>query len=110
MRKESKMSKILKHPKTIFAGTLAVAVLANAAGFCEDPISTGIDAPMDGVSNKVQDFLFGSTVRKIALTLGVGAGLFQAFMSGSVRPLLIYGGLGVSICYLKPLVNWLSNL
>lgn len=73
-------------------------------------MSVGADHDLDTISGKVSKFLFGPGVRKAALTLGLGAGLFQAFMSGSIRPLLVYGGLGLAVCYLPKVVDWISTI
>ena len=103
------ISKLLKNPKMLFVGTAAVATLLHATGYCQDTVSTkDLMEEMDKTSNSIQNFLFSGTIRKAALTLGLGAGLFQAFMSGSIRPLLIYGGLGLAVCYLPKVVNWIS--
>jgi hypothetical protein len=94
------------NPRTIFAGALAAAFLFHSQGFCDDAALNEIDK----VSDKITGVLFSPSVRKIALTLGLGAGLFQAFMSGSVRPLLVYGGLGLVVCYLPKLINLISSI
>ena len=105
---QKRISKFLTNPKTIFLGTAAIATLLHASGYCGE--AGDVSDKMDTVSTNIQDFLFGKTIRKAALTLGLGAGLFQAFMSGSIRPLLIYGGLGLAACYLPNVVNWISTV
>lgn len=96
----------LQSPHAIFIGTLIFAVSLKMTGVCEETNEQAINH----MSKSISDFLFGSTVRKIALTLGMGAGLFQAFMSGSIRPLLVYGGLGLAVCYLPAMVEWISKI
>jgi hypothetical protein len=109
MQKANRLIKILKNPKTVFIGTLACAALFSATGYCDATVNTNEQAIND-TSELISKFLFGPTVRKVALTLGMGAGLFQAFMSGSIRPLLVYGGLGLAVCYLPKIVNWISTV
>lgn len=106
MQKATRIVKILKNPSTIFVGTLAFAVIFSQTGYCDQANEEAINATSESISK----FLFGSTVRKVALTLGMGAGLFQAFMSGSIRPLLVYGGLGLAVCYLPKVVEWISTV
>ena len=100
----------LQNPRVLSVGTLALGVLLNTAGYCADTTDAGSNADMDAISGNIQNMLFGPTVRKAALTLGLGAGLFQAFMSGSIRPLLIYGGLGLAVNYLPKIANWISSI
>jgi hypothetical protein len=106
MQQATRIVNILKNPNTIFVGTLAFAVIFSQAGYCDQANEEAINATSESISK----FLFGSTVRKVALTLGMGAGLFQAFMSGSIRPLLVYGGLGLAVCYLPKVVEWISTV
>jgi len=106
MQKENRIVRILKDTNVPFIGTLALTVLFATSGYCDDTNEQAIN----DMSKNISDFLFGPTVRKVALTLGMGAGLFQAFMSGSIRPLLIYGGLGLAVCYLPKVVNWISTI
>jgi hypothetical protein len=101
-----KFSKFLTNKKTISIGVLAVASLVATQGFCD----TNVNAEMDQMTNKVKDVLFGPGIRKAGLALGFGAGLLQAFMSGSIRPLLIYGGIGLAVCYLPTMVDWIGGL
>lgn len=101
-----KMARILQNPRTLCIAMLAVTLLVHSQGFCE-----GIQVEdLNTETNKIKDILFGGTVRKIAVTLGFGAGLFQAFMSGSIRPLMIYGGLGLAVCFLPKVVELIGNL
>ena len=106
MQKANRVVKALKNPNSVFIAVLAVGILSSTAGYCNDDVMKELNAKSDTISN----FLFGGTVRKVALTLGMGAGLFQAFMSGSIRPLLIYGGLGLAVAYLPAMVNWISSI
>jgi hypothetical protein len=87
-------------------GALAVSLLVQTQAFAD----TGLDSDFDKVTENVKGVLFGKGIRKAGLALGFGAGLFQAFMSGSIRPLLIYGGLGLAVCYLPTIVDWIGGL
>ncbi len=86
---------------------LAVTLLLQAQGY--DATTDAAEQLIDS-TNQISNILFGPVVRKIALTLGFGAGLFQSFMSGSIRPLLIYGGLGLAVCLLPRVINLISSL
>ncbi len=87
--------------------TLAVALLLQTQGY--DGTTDAAEQLIES-TNQVSNILFGPVVRKIALTLGFGAGIFQAFMSGSIKPLLIYGGLGLAICLLPRVIDLIANL
>ncbi len=102
-----KMFRILRNPKTIGIGVLALSVLMQSQGYCDDV--KGFDIDLDAETNKVKDLLFGGAIRKVAMTLGFGAGLIQAFMTGSIRPLLIYGGLGLVVCFLPKIIDHLQT-
>lgn len=104
MHTEKRTSKFLKNPRTLLIGTMAIALLAATTGFCD------AEADVMKEVTKVQGVLFGPVVRKIALVLGLGGGVFQAFMSGSVRPLIIYGGLGLIVNFLPSMINWITDL
>lgn len=86
---------------------LAIVFLLKAQGY---DVTTDAAEQLIESTNQVSNILFGPVVRKIALTLGFGAGLFQAFMSGSIKPLLIYGGLGLAVCLLPRVIDLISSL
>ena len=110
MQKREEISKILINSNAVFIGALALAGLLYTTGYCDSSMAESAEKAMNDTSTSIQNFLFGPTIRKAALTLGLGAGLFQAFMSGSIRPLLVYGGLGLAVCYLPKVVNWISTV
>lgn len=47
-------------------------------------------------AKKIQGFLFGPTMR-LAGVMGGAYGLITAIMSSSVRPLMVYGGIGMGV-------------
>ncbi len=100
---------VLQNKNTLRIGALALLMLFQQVGYCDDQSAKSAQE-IDAISSNISNFLFGSTIRRVALTLGMGAGLFQAFMSGSIRPLLIYGGLGLAVCYLPKIVEWISKV
>lgn len=87
--------------------TIAIALLLQTQG--HDATTDAAEQLVES-TNQVSNILFGPVVRKIALTLGFGAGIFHAFMSGSIKPLLIYGGLGLAICLLPRVIDFIANL
>ncbi len=104
-----KTRSVLQNKTFLGTTTLALLLLLQQAGYCDDH-NVKAAQEIDAISGNISSFLFGSTIRRVALTLGMGAGLFQAFMSGSIRPLLIYGGLGLAVCYLPKIVEWISKV
>lgn len=109
MSNEKKLTKFLKDSRTQFITVLALGLLTFSQGYsAEDDLGKVKD--LDNMANQIKDFLFGPIIRKIGLTLGMGAGLVQAFVSGSIRPLLIYGGLGLVVGFLPALIEKISSI
>lgn len=102
--------KRLKSFKIPFLTILSMALILTVQGHCIDSDDVGRVKDLDGMTNQIRDFLFGPVVRKIGLTLGMGAGLIQAFVSGSIRPLLIYGGLGLVVGFLPALIEKITTI
>ena len=102
----------LKDPKVIAIGAFAVSLLLSANGYSATPEISAEDAAQQvgEMTGRVKEMLFSSTVRKVVLTIGGGAGLFQSFMSGSIRPLLTWGGLGLAVCYLPKFIDWIGAI
>ena len=107
MQTKKKMAKILRDSRIHFIAVLATGLLTYSQGYCAEPENM---KDLDGMANQIKDFLFGPVIRKIGLTLGMGAGLVQAFVSGSIRPLLIYGGLGLVVGFLPALIEKISSI
>ena len=86
----------------------AVAVLLQVQGNCATPGAEvqEIEAMTTGVMNTI----FSPWVKKIALVFGGGAGIFQAFTAGSIKPLLLWGGLGLAVNYVPKMVQVISGL
>lgn len=55
-------------------------------------------------SKKIQDFLFGPAMR-IAGVLGGAYGLIQAIVTSAVRPLLVYGGIGMGVSLIPKFID-----
>ena len=101
---QKKICKLITDPRAIFIAVLALTLVTQTEGFCSD------GKELENVTVDIKNVLFSSGVRKAALTLGLGAGLFQAFMVGSIRPLIIYGGLGLAVCYLPKIVDMIGGI
>lgn len=105
----AKISQFLKDSRTQFIALLAIGLFLSIQGYsAEEDLAKVKD--LDGMTNQIRDFLFGPIVRKIGLTLGMGAGLIQAFVSGSIRPLLIYGGLGLVVGFLPAFIEKITQI
>lgn len=55
-------------------------------------------------ANKIKGFLFGPGAR-IAGVLGGGYGLIQAVLASSIRPLIVYGGIGLGVNLLPKFID-----
>ena len=108
---KKRICQLLKNPKNLMIATLALSALAFSQGYSDETqASIGqFNEAMNAQTSNVNKILFGSGIRKAALTLAGGAGLFQAFMSSSIRPLLIWGGLGLCIFYLPAVINLMAG-
>lgn len=47
-------------------------------------------------ASKIQAFLFGPTMR-VAGVIGGAYGLIQAILSSSIKPLIVFGGIGLAV-------------
>jgi hypothetical protein len=65
---------------------------------------------MNKMATSVVDTIFAPWVRKTALALGGGLGIFQSIGAGSVKPFMTWGGIGLLINYIPKLVTFLSSL
>ena len=87
---------------------LAVLVLVLAAqnyGFAADS-TTEIEAQ----TKSVVDMICSPWIRKIGLAFGAGMGIFQAWSAGSFKPLMLWGGLGLSIGYVPKLIELIASV
>ena len=82
-----------------------VFLLINTQGFCD---ATATD--MDAMAKSVVETIFAPWVRKTALALGGGLGVFQSIGAGSFKPFMTWGGIGLLINYIPKLVTFLSTL
>lgn len=60
-------------------------------------------------SGKIQSFLFGPAMR-IAGVLGGAYGLMQAILSSSLKPLIIYGGIGLAVNLVPKFIDGVFNV
>ena len=93
----------LKNPRfwTIFFFVFCITF--QASGFCD------LKA-VDNVTNETLKMIFSPTVRKIALVFGAGAGAVGAYTSGSIMPILKWGGLGLTVNYLPKIIDVINGL
>lgn len=93
-----------KYMPAIGCTILMVGMLLPSQGFCAD------SAAMDTMATNVVDTIFAPWVRKTALALGGGLGVFQSIGAGSFKPFLTWGGIGLLVNFVPNLVNFLSTL
>ncbi|MCH9625882.1 MAG: hypothetical protein S4CHLAM123_10670 [Chlamydiales bacterium] len=60
-------------------------------------------------SDKIQQFLFGPAMR-IAAVVGGGYGLIKAIIGSSLKPLVVYGGIGLSVGLLPKFIDGVFNV
>lgn len=92
------------HNTTVLVCTmLIIGLLLPNQGSCED-------AEMNTMATNVVNTVFAPWVRKTALALGGGLGVFQSIGAGSFKPFLTWGGIGLLVNFIPKLVNFLSTL
>lgn len=87
-------------------GLFLVFLLINTQGFCDK----AAEAEMNTMATSVVETIFAPWVRKTALALGGGLGVFQSIGAGSFKPFMTWGGIGLLINYIPKLVTFLSTL
>lgn len=92
-------------PVVVFFGVLFLS----SYGFC-DGTSSAPETEMNKMASSVVETIFAPWVRKTALALGGGLGIFQSIGAGSFKPFMTWGGIGLLINYIPKLVNFLSSM
>jgi hypothetical protein len=94
----------LEKSNLAFLAIIILGVGFVSQGYCADSSTTEVQQ-IEAVTKSVMDTIFSPWVRRAALAFGAGAGLFQSYMGGSIKPLLLYGGLGLSVNYVPKIVE-----
>jgi|GEM_PF-5120250 len=97
---------ILRNPHVLGCAALMIALSLPTQGFCAD----AADAAMNTMAENVTKTIFAPWVRKTALALGGGLGIFQSIGAGSFKPFMIWGGIGLLINFIPKLVEYLSTV
>ena len=105
-RKMSWKCPTLDTSKVLFWSVFALGLGWQAQGHCAGDEVQQIDAMTTNVMNTI----FSPWVKKSALVFGGGAGIFQAYMAGSIKPLLLWGGLGLAVNYVPKLAEVIAKL
>ena len=107
MRKQAR-TPTLEYSNTIIAAVFILGLMLQSQGYCAD---TSAEAQqIDAVTTGVMNTIFSPGIKKAALALGAGAGIFQSWMGGSIKPLLLWGGLGMAVNYVPRVVEMIANL
>lgn len=83
--------------------TFAIFVGLRGAGYCDL-------AEVETVTQSTINTIFSPTLRKIALVFGAGAGAVGAYTSGSIMPVLKWGGLGLTVNYLPKIIDVINGI
>jgi hypothetical protein len=86
---------------------LSVCLISHSQGFCAEASQT---SGLDSVTKNVMDVVFSSGIKKSILVLAAAWGLFQSVSSGSFKPLLLWGGIGLAIAYVPKLIDIIANV
>ncbi len=96
----------LDKSRVLFWSVLLFGVVLHTQGYCAGNEVQEIELMTTNVMNTI----FSPWVKKTALVFGGGAGLFQAYAAGSIKPLLLWGGLGLAVNYVPKLVEVIGGL
>lgn len=105
-RSLKKLQLVFPSQRDIIAAGLVVGLLLHARGYCD----AGDAESMNQITKSVTDTIFSPWVRKSALAFGGGMGLFQSWSAGSIKPLLVWGGLGLAVSYVPKLIEIISKV
>ncbi len=101
-----KMCPTLDKTRVMFWSVLALGMVLHTQGYCAGNEVQEIEAMTTNVMNTI----FSPWVKKTALVFGGGAGLFQAYAAGSIKPLLLWGGLGLAVNYVPKMVEIIGGV
>ena len=90
----------------LFMTIFVLALVLQTQGYCDN----AGEVEMNTMATNVVETIFAPWVRKTALALGGGLGIFQSIGAGSFKPFMTWGGIGLLINYIPKLVNFLSTL
>ncbi len=79
----------------IAISVLMLCVLGSSALFAQTAADFG-GVEIVAQTSKVQNFLFGPTMRIVGV-IGGAYGLIQAILSSSLKPLMVFGGIGLAV-------------
>lgn len=103
---KDKVFPTLEKSSHIFWTVMILGVVLAAQGYC----TAGNEVQeIEAVTKNVMDTIFSSWVKRAALAFGAGAGLFQSYMGGSIKPLLLWGGLGLAVNYVPKVVEVIAK-
>jgi hypothetical protein len=98
----------LEKSSPIFLTALVLGLVLTAQGYCA---ASGSEVQeIEAVTKGVMDTIFAPWVKRMALAFGAGAGLCQSYMGGSVKPLLLWGGLGLAVNYVPKIVEVIAKV
>lgn len=98
-----------KKSSWIVLGIAVAAAIVVPDGAFAETVDTYGSAAMQTQATTIQGFLFGVPMKIIAI-LGGAYGLFQAFVSATVRPLLTYGGISLGAGLVPTFINGVFNV
>lgn len=103
---ESKLFMNVQISRIVPVLALGVGILAQTQGFCADNKSS----VLDGLTTHVMQIAFDSSLRRALLTIAGAWGVYQAIISGSFKPVLFWGGIGLAVSYVPKLIDIISNI
>ena len=108
MNKRKRWCPTLDKQTALVICVVLLAMFTVTDGYCADLSSEA--QQIDAVTSSVMNTIFSPGIKKAALALGAGAGIFQSWMGGSIKPLLMWGGLGMSVNYVPKIVEIISKI
>ncbi|MDN3505448.1 MAG: hypothetical protein P0S95_07730 [Rhabdochlamydiaceae bacterium] len=103
LSKTEKLLAFLGRP-TVKVSILCLAMLTINQGLFAD------EAEMITAAGSIKDTLFSSWIRKSVLAFGGIGGIIQSIFGGSFKPLLVWGGLGLSFTFIPKLIDYIAGM
>lgn len=106
MRSVMKKCPTLDTSRVMFWSVLVIGLALQVNGYC---VGNELKE-MEVMTTNVMNTIFSPWVKKTALVFGGGMGIFQAYGAGSMKPLLLWGGLGLAVNYIPKVVELIAGM
>ena len=94
-----------KCPKINIKNAMPLAVLVLVLASQSQGWAADVNQAIDDQTNAVMNIIFSPWLKKICLSLGAGVGIFQAWATGSIKPFLAFGSIGLVASFIPKVID-----